>query len=71
MALSLQELEEMRDTLIRNRAKGVRSGEIGDEKVQFGSDAEMARAIADLDARISNAGRSRPKTIRFSASKGS
>ena len=70
MALSVQELEEMRDTLVRNRAKGVRSLEQGGEKVQFGSDLEMAKAIADLDARIASAGRSRPQTIRFGASKG-
>lgn len=70
MALSSTELVELRDALIRARAKGVRMVQLGDEMVRYGSDNEMANTIADLDARIANAGRPRPKTILFGASKG-
>lgn len=71
MAIQLSELETMRDTLVRNRAKGVRSLEIGGEKVQFGSDYEMSRAIADLEARIARAsGATRPRSVAVRTSKG-
>lgn len=70
MALSGEELETLRDALIRARARGAREVQMGTERVRYGSDAEMAAAIADLDGRIRAAGRPRPSTIRFSSSKG-
>lgn len=70
MAISVSELQEMRDTLVRNRAKGVRSLEQGGEKVQFGSDLEMAKAISDLDRQIDAASRPPIRTVKFSTSKG-
>jgi len=70
MAIGSEELETMRDALIRARAKGAREIQMNGERVRYGSDAEMAAAIADLDARIRAASARRPVTIRFSASKG-
>lgn len=70
MAVSATELDALRDELIKARAKGVRSVQMGDERLEYRSDAEMAAAIADLDARIRSASRARPSTVRFSSSKG-
>ncbi len=70
MAIDTAQLETLRDELIKARAKGARSLQMGDERVEYRSDAEMAAAIADLDARINRAARPRPSTIRFSSSKG-
>lgn len=70
MAISVDELETMRDALIRARAKGAREVQMGGERVRYGSDAEMAAAISDLDARLRARTGSRPATIKFSTSKG-
>lgn len=70
MAISAEELETMRDALVRARAKGAREVQIGTERVRYGSDAEMAAAIADLDTRLRAATAPRPSKIRFSSSKG-
>lgn len=70
MAIDTSELETLRDALIRARAKGARELQMNGERVRYGSDAEMAAAIADLDSRIARASGRRPATIRFSASKG-
>lgn len=70
MAIDATELETLRDALIRARAKGVREVQHNGERVRYGSDAEMASAIADLDARIRSTARPRPSTVRFSSSKG-
>ncbi|WP_417607245.1 phage head-tail joining protein [Primorskyibacter flagellatus] len=70
MALDATELETLRDALVRARAKGARELQMGNERVRYGSDAEMASAIADLDARLRQTTSARPSTIRFSSSKG-
>lgn len=70
MSIGSSELETLRDALIRARAKGVREVQMNGERVRYGSDAEMASAIADLDARIARASSARPSTVRFSSSKG-
>lgn len=70
MAIGSEELETMRDALIRARAKGAREVQMNGERVRYGSDAEMASAIADLDARIRAANGTRTRTVRFSSSKG-
>ena len=71
-ALSITELQTLRDSLIRARLAGVR--EVQDssgERVTYRSDAEMARAIADCEARIAQlqSGQS-PNVIKFNVSKG-
>lgn len=52
MAIDLSELIEMRDALIRARAKGVRSLQLNGERVEFVSDGDFARRIAALTADI-------------------
>lgn len=70
MSIPTAEMIALRDKLILERARGVRSLQMGDEKVEFRSDAEMAAAIADLELRINRASSRRPATVRFSSSKG-
>ena len=70
MALGAEELVTLRDTLIRARARGVRVAQLGEERIEFRSDAEMRNAIGDLDRRIAAASSARPTSVRFSSSKG-
>ncbi|MCB2110837.1 phage head-tail joining protein [Albidovulum sp.] len=70
MAVELSELEELRDALIRARARGTREVQMGEERVRYGSDAEMAAAIADLERRIRGASTTRAAAVMFSSSKG-
>lgn len=67
---SVAELEAMRDALIRARAAGTREVQTGDMRVRYGTDAEMAAAIADLEARIARASPMRPRVIAFTTGKG-
>lgn len=70
-ALSLPELQGLRDALIRARLAGVR--EVRDqngETVSYKSDAEMARAIANAEALIAQMQGNQPNVIKFHTSKG-
>jgi len=70
MAIGTTELETLRDALIRARAQGLRSVFYDGKRVEYGTDAEMRAAIADLDRRIAgNEGRAIGQ-IRISTSKG-
>lgn len=71
-ALSLSELQSLRDSLIRARLAGVR--EVQDqngERIQYRSDAEMARALSNCEALIAQmqSGQT-PNVIKFDARKG-
>jgi hypothetical protein len=70
MALSTDELVTLRDALVRARARGVRVTMYDGKRVEYGSDAEMAAAIGDLDRRIAAASGPRPGAVAFSTSKG-
>ncbi|MFO1138341.1 MAG: hypothetical protein U1E41_04605 [Paracoccus sp. (in: a-proteobacteria)] len=71
MAVSVEELIEMRDALIRQRAKGARVLQMAGERIEFQTFADMDRTLADLEARIQRAsGTSQPGAIRFNTSKG-
>lgn len=71
MAVEADELERLRDALVRARARGVRSTMYDGRRVEYATDAEMAAAIADLDRRLAAAaGGRRPAVVAFSASKG-
>lgn len=70
MAVGTAELEALRDALIRARARGTREVQYDQQSVRYGSDAEMAAAIADLERRIRRASTSRPAAVSFSSSKG-
>ncbi|QGZ94876.1 phage head-tail joining protein [Terricaulis silvestris] len=70
MALDLTSLQTLRDALIRARLGGVR--EIEDqngERIAYKSDAEMARAIADVETRIAQLQGGTVNVIRFNNSK--
>ncbi|RRH71977.1 phage head-tail joining protein [Falsigemmobacter faecalis] len=70
MSIPTADMIALRDKLILERARGVRSLQMGEEKVEYRSDTEMAAAIADLEMRINRASSHRPATVRFSSSKG-
>lgn len=55
MAVGQAELEQLRDNLVRARAKGIRVVQMNGERVEYKSDAEMAAAINGLDAQIAAA----------------
>ena len=70
MSVPVEDLIQMRDALIRARAKGVKSLRVGSETVEYKTDAEMAAAINDLEARITRASSPRTNLVRFKSSKG-
>jgi hypothetical protein len=70
MALTVTELEGLRDALLRARASGVRVTQFEGKRVEYGNDAEMAKAIADLESRIARASTPRPGSVAFATSKG-
>ncbi len=52
MAIDPAELQSLRDALLRARYAGVRTVEVDGRRITYASDAEMERAIADLERRI-------------------
>ncbi len=70
--MTLAEMQAQLDALLAARFRGVRSTSYDGKTVTYGSDAEMARAIADLEARIAAAGGTNPnrRVTRVTASKG-
>ena len=70
MALSPAELETLRDALLQARATGTRTVQVDGKRVEYKTDAEMASALADLEARILRASTPRPGAVLFSSSKG-
>ncbi|MFV0299470.1 MAG: phage head-tail joining protein [Paracoccus sp. (in: a-proteobacteria)] len=71
MPVTVDELTEMRDALIRARAKGVRMLQVAGERVEYKTEAEMVAALADIEARIRRAsGNTQPALVRFNSSKG-
>lgn len=70
MAIEVSELEGLRDELIRARARGVRVTAYEGKRLEYGSDAEMAAAIADLDRRISRTSRTPARAVRIVSTKG-
>ena len=70
MAINPTELETLRDALIRARAAATRVVMMDGKRVEYGTDAEMANAIADLETRIRAASAPRRGSITFATSKG-
>jgi hypothetical protein len=70
MAITTTELESLRDALIRTRAAGTRVVQYEGKRIEYQTDAEMAKAIADLETRIRAASAPRPGSITFATSKG-
>ncbi|GIK48502.1 MAG: hypothetical protein BroJett013_11990 [Alphaproteobacteria bacterium] len=70
-ALTLSELETMRENLVRARLGGVR--EVRDqngEAVTYKSDREMQAAIASIDSEIARLQSNTVKQVRFTTTKG-
>jgi hypothetical protein len=67
---SVAELEAMRDRLLAMRAAGVRVARFLGQSVEYQTDADLARALADIETRIARASPTRPHTVAFSARKG-
>ena len=67
---SVAELEGMRDALIAMRARGVRVTMMEGQRVEYQTDADLARALADIEARIARASPARPRSIAFTTGKG-
>lgn len=70
MALGTDELIALRDELIRARARGIRVTMYDGKRLEYSTDAEMAAAIADLEARIKRASAPAIGAVLFSSSKG-
>lgn len=54
MAISIQELQSMKDALERARARGAREVQMNGERVRYGSDEEMRTALRDLNRKINS-----------------
>lgn len=63
------ELTAWRDALLQARYAGVRQLEYDGKRVMYGSDAEMAAAIADLEHRITGQ-TGRVTQVQINSSKG-
>lgn len=71
MAVEPEELQALRDALIRARASGIRSVEYGDgRRVVYQDETEMARALADLEVRLRSGAAAPIRTVSFTSSKG-
>jgi hypothetical protein len=69
-ALTLTELQDMQAALVRARASGTRRvRDSSGEEVEYRSDAELARALADVESRIAAMPSAAPNVIRFNTSK--
>ncbi len=70
--MTLAEMQAQLDALLAARFRGVRSTSYDGKTVTYGSDAEMARAIADLEARIAaeTGTTANRRVTRVTASKG-
>jgi hypothetical protein len=69
--MTLSDMQAQLDALLAARFRGVRATNYDGKSVTYGSDAEMARAIADLEARIAAmANGPRSRLTKIYASKG-
>jgi len=70
-ALSLSELQALRDDLVRSLARGERRvRDQNGEEIEYRSAGEMQRAIAALESRIAAMQSGAPNAYRFSTNKG-
>lgn len=66
----LAQLTAWRGALMAARYQGVRTVEYDGRRVTYGTDGEMAAAIADLERKIAAANGSRVSVVRIASSKG-
>jgi hypothetical protein len=67
---TVAELQAQLDRLRSIRRTGALRVQIGDERVEFRSDAELAAAITDLEAEINGAGAPPITLVYVSSTKG-
>lgn len=70
MAIDANELAELRDELVRLRARGLRELRYDGKVTVYADDAEMAAAISDLDRRIAASAGAPVRVVRPNMSKG-
>jgi len=70
MADDLAKLTTELNHLLDTRRKGIRAYEIGNRRLEYRSDAELAEVIADLERRIAAFSGGPVRMVRFSSSKG-
>jgi hypothetical protein len=71
VALTLSDLQSLKDALVRARLSGVR--EIVDqsgERLQYKSDREMQAALASVESQIAALQSAPPNVVKFKVSKG-
>ncbi len=68
--ITADELERLRDEIVRARARGVRSVTYEGRAINYSTDSEMAAALADIERRLRSARKGQVRTIRFASSKG-
>ena len=59
-----------REALLRARYAGIRTVEYDGKRVTYGTDAEMATALADLERRIAANNGQRVTQVRINSNKG-
>ncbi|MGR3782721.1 hypothetical protein [uncultured Albimonas sp.] len=71
MAYSASDLEGFRDALLKARFNGLRTVEYDGQSVTYRSDAELERALGDVERRLAKAQGTGPtRQVRVSTSKG-
>lgn len=71
MAADVYQLERWRDALERARFSGTREVERDGRRIRYGSDDELASAIAEVNRQIASLSRPAPvRTVYLSTSKG-
>jgi len=66
----LAQMTAWRDALLRARYAGIRTVEYDGKRITYGSDAEMATALSDLERRIAAQTTERITQVRITSSKG-
>ncbi len=66
----LAQLTTWRDALLKARYAGIRTVEYDGKRVTYGSDAEMANALSDLERRITATNAQPITQVRITSSKG-
>ncbi len=64
------DLTAWREALLKARYAGIRIVEYDGRRVTYGTDAEMAAALADIERRITAGNATRVTQVRINSSKG-
>lgn len=66
----IAQMTAWRDALLRARYAGIRTVEYDGKRITYGSDAEMANALSDLERRITSTSAQPITQVRITSSKG-